>query len=799
MSEIKKVNLTESLESNFARYAGMVIQDRAIVDVRDGLKPAARQLAYAQYIDKLTHDKPMKKATKSVAAGMAHFYVHGDASAYSTLIRMGKPFAMRYPLEDVQGSYGNQMENDNEAASRYVEMRLSELGTHLFDSIEKRTIEEDDWRENYDGTEIYPAVLPSIGFYNLVQGSTGIGVALASSIPQFNLKEMNAGLIKLLWNKNIDFDDIYCAPDFATGATIINGDEIKESIKNGTGPAIKLRAKIEEDYGNNQLIVTELPYGVYTNTICQQLTEAIENNPDCGIVKFLDLTGTKPLIKITLSKGVSHAKVKDFLYKNTSLQSYFGVNMVMLKDGKYPQVFGLKEAMLEYLEHSKNVLRNKTKFDLEKATLRLEIVEGYLKALSIIDQIVALIKSQSSTAAACLRLMNDFGFSERQAKAILDLKLSRLVNMEILKIEQEKENLEKEIAYYNLLLSNETEFLKVIENNLLEVSKKYGDDRRTDIINLSEDAPIIEEKLIVAYISNTGAIVAKEMKELANQKRNTLGARIKFSNKNDCIWRTLVGKNTDKVIMFTNKGQSYVVSLSDFPLNEEFYINQVVNLKEFEYVTNILTFDKAKIYKYVVFATKNGTVKKTALKEYLGSSKKSGILAIKLREDDELISTQLIENDDDKILLTTHNGLGLLIKQEDISNTGRATIGVKGINLNKNDYVCSMQVVTKDTTEVLTVTNKGYGKRTPIDEFNVATRATKGQKVCGFKDEKDTLAYMVVLNKNNEEMIINSKISSLKMLISTIPVQGKNTIGVQIIKISDTSYVKDIILLENQK
>ena len=429
MSELKKVNLTETLESNFARYAGMVIQDRAIVDVRDGLKPAARQLAYAQYIDKLTYDKPFKKATKSVAAGMAHFYVHGDASAYSTLIRMGKPFAMRYPLEDVQGSYGNQMENDNEAAPRYVEMRLSNLGTHLFDSIEKDTIGEEDWRENYDGTEQYPAVLPSIGFYNLVQGSTGIGVALASSIPQFNLREMNNSLIKLLWNKNTPFEEIYCAPDFATGATIINGEEIKESIKNGTGPSIKIRAKIENDYQNNQLIVKELPYGVYTNTICKQLTEAIEENPDCGIVKFLDLTGTEPLIKITLEKGANFAKVKEFLYKNTALQSYFNVNMVMLKDGKVPQVFGLKEAMLEYLEHSKKVLKNRIIFDLEKAKARLEIVEGYLKALSIIDEVVALIKAQSSSAAACIALMNTFGFSERQAKAILDLKLNRLVNM----------------------------------------------------------------------------------------------------------------------------------------------------------------------------------------------------------------------------------------------------------------------------------------------------------------------------------------------------------------------------------
>ena len=494
MSELKKVNLTDTLESNFARYAGMVIQDRAIVDVRDGLKPAARQLAYAQYIDKLTYDKPFKKATKSVASGMSHFYVHGDASAYSTLIRMGKPFAMRYPLEDVQGSYGNQMENDNEAASRYVEMRLSELGTHLFDSIEKNTIDEEDWRENYDNTESYPAVLPSIGFYNLVQGSMGIGVALASSIPQFNLREINNSLVKLLWNPETSFEQIYCAPDFCTGATIINGEEIKESIKNGTGASIKIRAKIESDYQNNQLIVTELPYGVYTNTICKQLTQAIEENPDCGIIKFLDLTGVKPLIKITLDKNANFAKVKDFLYKNTALQSHFSVNMVMLKDGKIPQIFGLKEALLEYLTHSKKVLRNKITFDLNKAIARLEIVEGYLKALSIIDEVVALIKSQPNSAAACIALMNTFSFSERQAKAILDLKLNRLVNMEIAKIQQEKEKLEKEIERYNILLTNEEEFLQVMEDNLLDVSRKYGDDRRTIIDNVNEEAPVVEEK-----------------------------------------------------------------------------------------------------------------------------------------------------------------------------------------------------------------------------------------------------------------------------------------------------------------
>ena len=797
MGDFKEVNLTKTLEDNFARYAGMVIQDRAIVDVRDGLKPAARQLAYAQYIDKLTYDKPFKKATKSVASGMSHFYVHGDASAYSTLIRMGKPFAMRYPLEDVQGSYGNQMENDNEAASRYVEMRLSKLGTHLFNSIEKNTIEEDDWRENYDNTERYPAVLPSIGFYNLVQGSTGIGVALASSIPQFNLREMNNALIKLLWEPETPFSEIYCAPDFATGATIINGEEIKESIKNGTGASIKLRAKIESDYQNNQLIVTELPYGVYTNTICKQLTEAIELNPNCGISKFLDLTGTEPLIKITLEKGASFGKVKDFLYKNTSLQSYFSVNMVMLKDGKIPQVFGLKEAMLEYLTHSKKVLRNKTNFDLEKAKLRLEIVEGYLKALSIIDEVVALIKAQSNSAMACVALMDNFNFTERQAKAILDLKLNRLVNMEIVKIEQEKSKLEQEIDYFNLLLTDKNAFLKVIENNLMEVSKFYGDDRRTIIENINEEAPIIEEKAVIAYISKRGAIIAKEINELTTQKRGTVGSKIKFSDKNDFIWKTIVGKNTEQVLIFTNLGKSYNLELSSIPLTEETYINQLLNLQSQEYVTNILSYDNAKNYQYVVFATKNGTIKKTLVSEYLRSARKNGLIALKIREDDQLISTKLIEGKDEKIIFATKKGNCLVINHTDINETGRNTIGVKGINLSEEDELVSMDIITKNTEEVLTISAKGYAKRTSIKEFSIGNRATKGSYICKFKEDDDYLADLALLNKNNKEIIVNSKLSSLKIKIDTIPLQGRATMGVQTIKIVNTNLINDLVLLEN--
>lgn len=796
MSKQLEANLTESLESNFARYAGMVIQDRAIVDVRDGLKPAARQLMYAQYIEKLTADKPFKKATKSVAAGMSHFYVHGDASAYSTLIRMGKPFAVRYPLEAVQGSYGNQMENDNEAASRYVEMKLSALGTHLFDSIDKDTIDKSDWRENYDGTEYYPLVLPSIGFYNLVQGSTGIGVALASSIPQFNLKEMNNALIKLLWNPNIDFDEIYCAPDFATGATIINADEVKESIRVGTGPAIKIRGKIDIDYENNQLIVTELPYGVYTNTVCGQLAQAIEENPECGIVKFLDLTGITPLIKISLAKNANIGKVKEFLYKNTALQSYFSVNMVMLKDGKIPQVFGLQEAMNEYLTHSKKVLYNKITFDLHKAENRLEIVNGYLKALSIIDQIVACIKKQANSAVACIALMKEFDFSEKQAKAILDLKLNRLVNMEIAKIQQEQQSLLQSIDYYHLLLTNETEFLKVIEANLKEISNTYGDDRRTILTNIGEDAPIVEEKAIIAYVSNIGTIIAKETNTISAQKRGGTGAKIKFADKKSFIWRTIAGKTTDKVLVFTNKGQSYCLTLADIPIGQEIYINQILKLKNDEYITNIITFKNLKNYKYVIFATKNGIVKKTKISEFTNSTRKTGLIALKIQPNDELISTQLIESEQDQILLCTAQGMSVLFNQGEVTPTGRNTAGVKGITLNKDDYVCSMQIKTSAAVEIVVVTKKGIGKRIKSDELILGSRTNKGNKIITLKDD-DTLVDVAILNSNEQDIIINSKTSSIRTPVANIPVFGRAAQGVNIIKLNDTNKVKNLIIVEN--
>jgi DNA gyrase subunit A len=392
--------------------------------------------------------------------------------------------------------------------------------------------------------------------------------------------------------------------------------------------------------------------------------------------------------------------------------------------------------------------------------------------------------------------MQNYNFSERQAKAILDLKLNRLVNMEIAKIQQEKEKLEEEIKHYNILLTNEQEFLKVIEENLKEVSLKYGDDRRTLIDNIEEEAPIVEEKGIIAYISNSGAIVAKNLDNIVTQNRRRIGEKIKFSNKKDTIWKTIIGKNTEQVLVFTNFGKSYSLKLSDLPIDEEIYITQLLDFKPNEYITNILSYDNAKKYKYVIFATKNGILKKTKIEEYLnGSNRKSGLIAIKVQDNDLPINTQLIENDEE-IVLVSAQGRCLRFNHNLITPTGRNTIGMKGINLAENDNLIDMQVINKNAEELILITKKGYGKRIKLDEILTTNRAIKGNLICKFKDEDDSIAAFTLISSSEKEVIINSKLSSLKIKISDIPLLGKYAMGLQLIKIVDKNFVKNILILE---
>ena len=431
MSEMQDI-----IRESMVQYAGAVLQSRALVDVRDCLKPSARQIFYCLYTDKFLPNKPFKKTLKAIGSA-ARMYIHGDSSCEGVIMRAGQPFAMRYPLIEVEGNEGNLMQSGNYAAPRYTASRLSEMSVAMFKDIDKETI--NDWRDNYDDTEQYPSVLPSKGFYNIVNGTMGIGIGAASSIPQFNLKEVNKALETLLLNPNCSFDDIYCAPDFATGAILLNENEIKDSLKNGTGKACKLRSVVEFDQKERCFIITEIPYSVYTNTICGELEEILSdelNNP--GIDRFNDLTGEKPLIKIYLTKKAVPNRVLKYLYKNTSLQYHYGINMTMLDEGRFPKVFGWREALQAYIDHEKVVYRRGFEYDLRKIEERIHIIDGLLICLASIDEVIQTIKESNSTADARTNLISKYLLDESQAKAVLAMRLSSLAKLEVKKLENEK-------------------------------------------------------------------------------------------------------------------------------------------------------------------------------------------------------------------------------------------------------------------------------------------------------------------------------------------------------------------------
>ena len=502
------MDLTPIIKESFTQYSGAVLQSRALVDVRDCLKPSARQIFYCLYTDKFTHSKPFKKTLKGIGSAM-RMYIHGDSSCEGILMRSSQDFAMRYPYIEVEGSNGDPVLSGNWSAPRYTSSRLSPLSEYLFKDIEKETIKE--WRDNYDAPEQYPAILPTQGFYGIVNGGMGIGVGAAFSCPQFNLKEVNEALIKLLDNPEISFDEIYCAPDFASGAILLNEAEVKESLKKGEGLACKLRSVISFDSGERCLIVTEIPYGVYTNTICGELNKILEDEANPGIERYNDLTKGTPIIKIYLKRAANPDKVLKYLYKNTSLQSHFCINLTMLENGRYPKVFGWREALQAHINHEKEVYRRGYEFDLNKIEQRIHIIEGLLICLARIEEVIQTIKSSSSTITAAKALQQNFLLDEAQAKAVLDMKLSRLAHLEVEKLKNEKEKLENEAAAIKEILNNTELFNEQLKNGWREVAAKFGDARRTKILNISNnDEEPTEIRQLILNFTNIGNIFISE-------------------------------------------------------------------------------------------------------------------------------------------------------------------------------------------------------------------------------------------------------------------------------------------------
>ena len=774
MADLKSI-----VENGFTQYAGAVLQSRALIDVRDGLKPSARQIFYSMKLHKNTSDKPYQKTANPVGLAMAEFYIHGDASCLGIIMRAGQSFAMRYPLVDVKGNAGTLIESGNWAAPRYTESRLSKVSDLLFADIDKDTVEE--WRDSYDNTKQYPGVLPSKGFYNIVNGTQGIGIGMASSVPQYNIKDVNNALITLIDNPDCDFDDIYCAPDFATGGILYNENEVKQSMKNGEGFACKIRSVVEFDKKERCFIVTEVPYGVYTNTICGQLENIINGEENPGIERFNDLTGKTPLIKIYLTAKANPDKVLRYLFKNTSLQSYFSINFTMLDMGRFPKVFTWKEMLQAHIDHEKVVYRRGFEFDLRKIELRIHVIDGLLICLANIDEVVKTIKSSESTAAASTALQKNFLLDEVQAKAVLDMKLSRLAHLEVKKLEKEREDLKVEADKIRNILENEVLFNEELKKGWREVANRLGDERRTKIIQLQEsgEEPIEKKQLSVSF-TNTGAIFATETSTLYTQKRNGAGSKFKL-DEGEYIVDNLVGENTDTILFFTSHGNFYHSRMGEFIINEKQYLSNLINIQPFERIVAAAVTSKQNNKQFIVFVTKNGILKKSELSEY-NLKRNVGATAIKLDKNDEIVSALFLN--DEKIGIASRAGQFIMITTSDIRAIGRTARGVTGMKLNDGDEVVDAVIITKDTREFVSVAEDGYIKRSPMSEFRLTGRATKGVRI----QNTDCLCSILPLSKD-QDILVNSSKAQIRLKLSDIPSLSRGTQGVKSIKLSENSKV----------
>ena len=775
---IYETDFQKSIENAFLEYGASVAQERSIADIRDGLKIGLRQGLYSQFFNKLTHKNKFQKAQKSVAAAMSLCYLHGDAAMYDTFIRAAKPFAYRYPIEEAQGAYGTPVASDDHSASRYVEMRSGELADYFFDGLKKNAI--DEWYWNYDDTEKIPSVFPSIGFWNIVNGCSGIAVAMSSSSPQFNIREVNTALIKIIKDPKVDFDEIYCAPDFATGGTITNSKEVKESIRNGKGASIRIRAKLEYSPDNNMIKATELPYGVYTNTVISQIKDLTEENENYGIERVIDHTKKTSDIRIYLSKGTNVNRMISKLYKDTSLENWFSVNMIFLDMGRVPKLFGWREACDAYIAHIRLCKRREIQFDLDKALARENIVEGLMLSAANIDEVVSIIRSSSNPSEASKRLIERFSFNEEQTKAILAMKLSSLTKIDAIKLENEREELLKKIDEFRYLLDTPSALDEQLIKALQEVADKFGDARRTRVINLVEEEEnnsIPEQDCVVFVLSNNNIrIVSAD--ELNGARRGRKGSSIKLP-KNVVVSNTLYTTNHGKIGTITKNGKIHFFDIDKLNIGEDYSIYELAALEPNDSIVKIINCNDFDYFKYVLFVTKNGMIKLTPVSEYNIRTNK-GVIAIKLREGDNVVDC-FLSNNNERIMIASNSGYYNFYSLE-LNPVGRASIGVKAIGLKENEYVIGAAIISNSVeyNGILTINNNGRGKITKLEDFSSTSRGARGYIVQKIEDGESISAIQAIrADSTKVDVIAGNKLTS--MAVSEIPSQGRVTSGVSLI------------------
>lgn len=786
--------IKEAVPEAYLPFSAYVIQTRALPDARDFLKSGGRYILWSQYFNKNTYDKNRKKGA-DIVGGVMHWNPHGDSGIWGNIVRFAKPFSMRYPLEDPKGNVGTMTAGDDYAAPRYLELRSSELAAEFTKLIKKDTI--DKWNINFTGEDKYPSVFPTL-FPNFVNGNTGIGVGCVSSIPSFNLREAINSLKILVKNPDADYDEIYIAPDFPTGATIINANEVKESLKTGRGKAVKLRAVLEYDEKENAIEVKEIPYQVFTNRIMGEIELAIEENRLSGIKSYYDGTdrscgkyGTK--IVIYLNKGVNVQRICRQLYKETSLQSSFTICQLMLENGEKPKEYGLKEIMLSYLNHAMSCLKKSYIYDYKKLQKAILINEGYLVAIANIDDFVAYIKNASNEKEVIDIFKEKYGLSEEQSKAIIELKLRRLMKLESLKINKDLEKQRVELKVLDNLINNKEVFEESFIKELDRIENKWGDNRRTKLLNLDftseeEDAEPIEEKELLIYYTNHNNIYTQESTTLMSTRRGRKGSKVKLG-KNEVIVQTINDNNLSELLAFTNTGKMYSTYTSELPINAKINCSQLFELEDGEYITALTTMERKEKAKYLIFVTKNGIIKKTKTSEYQKKRGKS-LKAINLKDDDEVLNVYPIDNE--KIGFLTSDGNCIIIETENISPIGRAAAGVKGIKLNDGAQVIDSQVVENQDKFLIAVSKKGYIKKMNLSDIGVATRGTKGKKIQKLDDD-DMTVKMLTINTDCD-IIINTKGRVIKINSSEISLLSRDAAGTKSMNLEENEQIQDMLI-----
>ncbi|MDD3598951.1 MAG: DNA gyrase subunit A [Firmicutes bacterium] len=795
--KIVPIDIETEMRKSYMLYSMSVIVGRALPDVRDGLKPIHRRILYAMHGLGLTADKPYRKSATVVGEVMGNYHPHGDAAIYDALVRMAQDFSMRNTLVDGHGNFGS-VDGDPPAAMRYTETRMARLAAHMLADIEKDTVE---FVPNFDGSKKEPDVLPSRFPQLLVNGSSGIAVGMATNIPPHNLVETINGTIELIDNPDATIDDLMEhveGPDFPTGGLILGTQGIREAYHTGRGSIkVRARAKIEPmSGGRHRIVVTEIPYQVNKARMIQRIAELARDKSIEGITDLRDESDREGLrIVMELRRDANPNVVLNQLYKRTTMETTFGAIMLVLVDNE-PRVLNLKEMLHYYIEHQKDVVTRRTQHDLSKAEDRAHILEGLRIALDHIDEIISLIRSSRTREIAREGLMAKFGLSERQAQAILEMRLQSLTGLEREKIDQEYEEVCKLIDDLRKILGSEELLLGVIKDELIEIRDKFGDPRRSEItmdFSELEIEDLIAAEDVVVNMSNQGYIKRLPVNAYKAQRRGGKGVTGMATREEDFVENLFVTNTHDTILFFTNMGKVYSLRGYEIPEAQRHARGTaVVNLIELdpgESVSAVMPVSEFEEDVYVFMATRQGTVKKTSLSAF-ANIRKSGIIAISLAPDDELIAVRMTTGHEE-ILLVTRRGMSIRFHEDEVRAMGRTAAGVRGINLDPGDDVVGMDIA-RDNADVLIVTSAGYGKRTPVVEYRPQKRAGKGLKACRLTDKTGEIAGVKLVRQENEMMLTTMAGYVIRFQISDVPKMGRLTQGVKVMSLEEEDEVISI-------